>query len=94
MRTALKEIVDAKEVGEAQKRAKNIARLLFHFQECWKLDEGGQFLEEGIVTRGCGIWQVGLHPLAAFASALDPTRTKQLKAYSKEDCKKIWAVKT
>jgi hypothetical protein len=33
---------------------------------------------------------VGLHPLAAFASALDP-KTKELKAYSKEDCKKIWA---
>jgi hypothetical protein len=87
----LKEIVDAKGDGEAQKRVNNLAkRLLFDFCEPWKPDEASQFLEGSIVNRGRGIWQVGLHPLAAFASALDP-RTKQLKAYSKEDCQKIWA---
>jgi hypothetical protein len=43
-----------------------------------------------VVTRGHGIQQGVLHPLAAFASALYP-RVKLLKAYSKEDCKKIWA---
>ncbi len=43
-----------------------------------------------VVTRGHGIQQGVLHPLAAFASALYP-RAKLLKAYSKEDCKKIWA---
>jgi hypothetical protein len=92
IRAALKEIVDAKGDGVAQKRIKNLAkRLLFDFCERWKPDEASQFLECGIVTRGLGIRQVGLHPpLAAFAFALDP-RTKQLKAYSKKDCQKIWA---
>jgi hypothetical protein len=87
----LKESVDAKGGGRAQERVKNLAkRLLFDFHDCWKPDEVSQLLEGGIVTRGHGIQQVGLHPLAAFASALDP-RTKQLKAYSKVDCKKLWA---
>ena len=49
-----------------------------------------QYLEGDEVTRGRLNRQVGLHPLAAFASALDP-RTKLLKAYSKVDRKKIWA---
>jgi hypothetical protein len=90
IRTALKEIVDAKGDGEAHKRVNNLAKwLLFNFRERWKPDEARQFLEGSIVTRGHGIRQVGLHSLAAFASALNP-RTKQLKAYSKEDCHKIW----
>jgi hypothetical protein len=64
--------------------------LLFNFRERWKPDEASQYLEGDIVTRGRENRQVGLHPLAAFASALEP-RTKLLKAYSKEDRNKIWA---
>jgi hypothetical protein len=64
--------------------------LLFDFHEHWKPYEASQFVEGGIVTRGRGIRQVGLHPLAAFASALDP-KIKQLEAYSKDDGKQIWA---
>jgi hypothetical protein len=64
--------------------------LLFDFRDHWKPDEANQYLEGDIVTRGCGNRQVGLHPLATFASALDP-RTKNLKTYSKEDRNKIWA---
>jgi hypothetical protein len=77
----------AKGDGKAQKRVKNLAkRLLFYFLEGPKPDEARQYLESGVITRRCGIQQVGLHSLAAFASALGP-RTKILKAYSKEDCK-------
>jgi hypothetical protein len=90
IRVALIKIVDAPGDGEAQNRVKNLAkRLLFDFRERWKPDEASQYMEGAVVTRGRGIRQVGLHPLAAFASALDP-RTKLLKAYSKEDRKKIW----
>jgi hypothetical protein len=64
--------------------------LLFDFLETWKPDEASQYLEGDIVTSGRGNRQVGLHPLAVFASALEP-RTKNLKAYSKEDRNKIWA---
>jgi hypothetical protein len=91
IRTALINIVGAEGDGEAQNRVKNLAkRLLFYFRERWKPDEASQYLEGEVVTRGRGNRQVGLHPLAAFASALDP-RTKLLKAYSKEDRRNIWA---
>jgi hypothetical protein len=91
IRTALIKIVGAEGGGEAQNRVKNLAkRLLFDFRERWKPDEVSQYLEGDIVTRGRGNRQVGLHPLAAFASVLDP-RTKLLKAYSKDDHFKIWA---
>jgi hypothetical protein len=91
IRLALIKIVGAQGDGEAQNRVKNLVkRLLFDFHARWKDGEASQHLEGGVVPRGRGIQQVGLHPLAAFASALDP-RTKQLKAYSKEDSKKIWA---
>ena len=74
-----------------QNRVRNLAkRLLFDFRERWKQDNASQYLVGDVITRGRGIRQVGLHPLAAFASALDP-RTKFLKAYSKEDRIKIWA---
>jgi hypothetical protein len=64
--------------------------LLFNFRERWKPDEAtSKYLEGDIDTKGRGNRQVGLHPLAAFASALVP-RTKLLKAYSKEDRNKIW----
>ena len=91
IREALKAIIDAPGGGEAQNKVKNLAkRLLFDFRDRWKPDEASQYLEGDVVTRGRGIRQVGLHPLAAFASALDP-RTKQLKAYPRGDRQKIWA---
>jgi hypothetical protein len=92
IRTALVKIVGAEGGGKAQNRVKNMAkRLLFYFRcERWKPDEASQYMEGDMVIRGCGNRQVGLHPLAAFTSTLDP-RTKLLKAYSKEDRKKIWA---
>ncbi len=84
-------ISEAQGEGEAQKRVKNLAKRLLHdFCERWKPDDASQYLEGDEVTRGRLNRQVGLHPLAAFASALDP-RTKLLKAYSKVDRKKIWA---
>jgi hypothetical protein len=91
IRNALIQISEAQGEGEAQKRVKNLAKRLLHdFRERWKPDDASQYLEGDEVTRGRLNRQVGLHPLAAFASALDP-RTKILKAYSKVDRKKIWA---
>jgi hypothetical protein len=58
IRTALKEIVDAKRDGKAQKMVNNLAKwFLFDFPEHWKPDEASQFLEEGIYQRS-GIRQV------------------------------------
>jgi hypothetical protein len=89
IRVALLNIVVAPGDGEAQTRVKNLAkRLLCDFRERWKQDDDSQYLEGDEVTRGRMNRQVGLHPMAAFASALDP-RTKLLKAYSKVDRKKI-----
>jgi hypothetical protein len=66
-------IVGAEGGGEAQNRVENLAkRLLFDFRERWKPDEASQYLEGDIVTRGRANRQIGLHPLAAFASVLDP----------------------
>jgi hypothetical protein len=53
------------------------------------------FIDSDLCTPGTfiipgSIQQLPEDPLAAFASALDP-RAKQLKAYSTEDRKKIWA---
>jgi hypothetical protein len=92
IRAALIRIVGAGEgEGAAQNRVRNLAkRLLFDFRERWKPDNASQYLVWDVITRGCGIQQVGLHRLAAFASVLDP-RIKLLKAYSKEDRIKIWA---
>jgi hypothetical protein len=63
--------------------------LLFYFCERWQPDYASQYLKGDVVTRWRSIWQVGLHPLAVFASALDP-RTNILKPTQK-DCKKIGA---
>jgi hypothetical protein len=82
IRTALIKIVGAEGGCEAQSRVKHLGkRLLFYFCERWKPDEASQYLEGDMVTRGLGNQEVGLHLLAAFASALDP-RTKLFKAYS------------
>jgi hypothetical protein len=88
IKAAMIKIVGVKGDGEARNRGKNLA----NFHERWKPNEASQYLEGDVVTRGRGIWQVELRPLFAFASALNP-RTKLLKAYSKEDCKNIWAGK-
>ncbi len=89
IRAALIMIVGAEGDGAAQNRVRNLAEpLLFDFFERWKQANASQYLVGDVITRGCGIQQVGLNPLAAFASALDP-RTKLLKACSKEDRIKI-----
>ncbi len=90
IRAALIKIVGAEGEGAAQNRVRNLAkRLLFDFREPWKPDNESQYLVGDVITKEHGIRQVGLHPMAAFASALDP-RTKFLLAYSKEDRIKMW----